>query len=164
MGGRQFPLAPNEQAPEIREVAYAREGGFAGPVADYQDIGESLFRGLRVDYTYLHPEVLVSRCSIDNRKLILNNRENREEYSVLILAGGDTLSVAAAAKVKELYDKGGMVIATTALPTRSAEFGHDKKSAPSPTFWGHPRWRFVSAGCKARAGPAELSLVLRQEQ
>ena len=47
MGGRQFPLAPNEQAPEIREVAYAREGGFAGPGIDYQDIGESLFRGCR---------------------------------------------------------------------------------------------------------------------
>jgi hypothetical protein len=127
MGGRTFPLAPNEKAPEIREVAYAREGGFAGTEADYQDIGESLFRGLRVDYTYLHPEVLVDRCSIDNRKLILNNRENREEYSVLILAGGDTLPVAAAAKIKEFYDKGGMVIATTALPTKSAEFGHDKE-------------------------------------
>jgi len=127
MGGRQFPLAANQQAPEIREVAYSREGGFAGPGIDYQDVGEALFRGLRVDYTYLHPEVLVSRCRIENQKLILNNRENREEYSVLILAGGDTLSVAAAAKIKEFYDKGGMVIATTALPTKSAEFGRDQE-------------------------------------
>ena len=35
--------------------------------------------------------------------------------------------MAAAAKIKEFYDKGGMVIATTALPTKSAEFGHDKE-------------------------------------
>ena len=108
------------------ETAYAREGGPAFGM-DYQDIGEALFRGLRVDYTYLHPEVLVERCIVDGKKLILNNRENREEYSVLILPAGDTLSAAAAAKIKEFYDKGGMVIATGLLPTRSAEFGKDKE-------------------------------------
>ena len=109
------------------ETAYAREGGFAFGI-DYQDIGEALFRGLRVDYTYLHPDVLVERCTVDaNHKLILNNRENREEYSVLILPAGDTLSAAAAAKIREFYDKGGMVIATGKLPTRSAEFGKDRE-------------------------------------
>jgi hypothetical protein len=77
----------------------AREGGFAFGM-DYQDIGEAL---------------------------ILNNRENREEYSVLILPAGDTISAAAAAKIKEFYDKGGKVIATGILPTRSAEFGKDKE-------------------------------------
>ena len=75
--------------------------------ADYQDVGESLFRGLRVDYTYLHPEVLVSRWSIDNRKLILNNRENREEYSVLIVAGGDTISGPRRRKSKSFTTRAG---------------------------------------------------------
>jgi hypothetical protein len=126
VGGVQFPLAAGEQPPQIMETAYAREGGPAFGM-DYQDIGEALFRGLRVDYTYLHPEVLVERCIVDGKKLILNNRENREEYSVLILPAGDTLSAAAAAKIKEFYDKGGMVIATGLLPTRSAEFGKDKE-------------------------------------
>lgn len=127
LDGVTFPLAPGEKAPQIMETAYAREGGFAFGI-DYQDIGEALFRGLRVDYTYLHPDVLVERCTVDaNHKLILNNRENREEYSVLILPAGDTLSAAAAAKIKEFYDKGGMVIATGMLPTRSAEFGKDKE-------------------------------------
>ena len=37
------------------------------------------------------------------------------------------LSVAAAAKIKEFYDKGGVVIATSKLPTKSAEFGRDKE-------------------------------------
>ena len=121
-----FPLAEGEQPPQIMETAYAREGGLAFGM-DYQDIGEALFRGLRVDYTYLHPDVLVERCIVDGKKLILNNRENREEYRVLILPAGDTLSVAAAAKIKEFYDQGGMVIATGMLPTRSAEFGKDKE-------------------------------------
>jgi hypothetical protein len=109
------------------ETAYAREGGFAPLGTDYQDVGEALFRGLRVDYTYLHPEVLVNRSTIDNHKLILNNRENREEYSVLIVPAGDTLSAAAAAKIKEFYDQGGTVISTTQLPTKSAEFGKDRE-------------------------------------
>jgi hypothetical protein len=126
VGGVQFPLAPGEQAPQIMETAYGREGGPAYGI-DYQQLGESLFRGLRVDYTYLHPEVLVERCTVRDRKLILNNRENREEYSVLMLPAGDVLSAAAAAKIKEFYDAGGMVISTGALPTRSAEFGKDKE-------------------------------------
>jgi hypothetical protein len=80
-----------------------------------------------VDYTYVHPEVLAGRCTVEGKKLILNNQENREEYNVLIVPGGDTLSVAAAAKIKEFYDKGGAVVATSKLPTKSAEFGKDKE-------------------------------------
>ena len=106
---------------------YAREGGVVPPEIDYMDVGEMLYRALRVDYTYLHPEVLEGRCLIDKQKLVLNNKENREEYSVLIVPGGDTLSVAAAAKIKEFYDKGGVVISTSKLPTKSAEFGRDKE-------------------------------------
>ena len=166
VGGVQFPLAEGEQPPQIMETAYAREGGPAFGM-DYQDIGEALFRGLRVDYTYLHPEVLVERCIVDGKKLILNNRENREEYRVLILPAGDTLSVAAAAKIKEFYDEGGMVIATGMLPTRSRGIRQGQRSAT-----GHRRRlrrlarRTVEGRCAARAGPPEFLrvLVLRQEE
>jgi len=127
VGGIEFPLKPGEQPPQVMETAYAREGGFAYGI-DYQEIGEALFRGLRVDYTYLHPDVLVDKCSVDaSHRLVLNNRENREEYRVLILPAGDTLSAAAAARIREFYQKGGAVIATGLLPTRSAEFGKDKE-------------------------------------
>jgi alpha-L-rhamnosidase len=127
LGGVTFPMSAGETAPQIMEAAYAREGGFAYGI-DYQDIGEALYRAMRVDYTYLHPDVLATKCSVDsNHKLILNNRENREEYSVLIVPAGDTMSVVTAAKIKEFYDKGGAVIATGLLPTRSAEFGKDKE-------------------------------------
>lgn len=73
------------------------------------------------------PKVLRDRCIIDGPRLVLNNRENREEYRVLILPGGKVLSAAAAAKIKEFYDKGGQVIATGLLPTQSSEFGRDKE-------------------------------------
>jgi hypothetical protein len=126
-GGQHVTQPPGAQPPSINAVASAREGGITPPEIDYQDIGEALFRGLRVDYTYLHPEVLVSRCTVNGQKLILNNKENREEYGVLFVPGGDTLPVAAAARIKEFYDKGGVVIATSKLPSKSAEFGRDKE-------------------------------------
>ncbi len=140
LGGVTFPLGEGEQPPQIMETAYAREGGYAFGM-DYQDIGEALFRGLRVDYTYLHPEVLVDRCTVDaGGSLILNNRENREAYRVLMLPAGDILPAAAAAKIKEFYDKGGAVIATGSLPTRSAEFGKDKevRQAMADVFGASP--------------------------
>jgi hypothetical protein len=122
----------NQSGGEIRKasvdaVVSAREGGITPPEIDYQDIGEALFHGMRVDYTYLHPEVLVSKCTVEDKRLVLNNKEDREEYRVLFVPGGDTLSVAAAAKIKEFYDKGGVVIATHQLPMKSAEFGKDKE-------------------------------------
>jgi hypothetical protein len=124
LGGVQFPTGAGENPPQIMETAYGREGG---PVygMDYQALGETLFRGLRVDYTYLHPDVLVGRSSIANGKIVLNNKENREEFSVLFLPSGDTISATVAARIREFYEKGGKVIATGLLPTRSAEFGKD---------------------------------------
>ena len=59
--------------------------------------------------------------------MILNNKENREEYKVLILPAGDVLSAAAARNIKEFYDQGGSIIATDQLPTRSSEFGKDRE-------------------------------------
>ncbi len=124
VGGVQFPTSAGEPAPQIMETAYAREGG---PVYgfDYQNLGESLFRGLGVDYTYLHPDVLVSRSTVANGRIVLNNGENREEFSVLFVPAGDTISAAAAARIREFYVSGGKVVATGLLPTRSAEFGRD---------------------------------------
>jgi len=124
-GQHLFPAAPT--VPRINGEISAREGGVVPREIDYQEIGEALFRGLRVDYTYVHPEVLARRCTLQGRKLILDNRENREEYGVLIVPGGDTLSVAAAGKIREFYERGGTVIATSRLPLKSAEFGRDRE-------------------------------------
>ena len=126
LGGQTFPLTGDEKAPQIMEAAYAREGGDA-PGSDYQAVGEDLFRASRVDYTYLHPEVLVENATVGHGTLTLNNKENREEYKVLILPAGDVVSAAAARKIKDFYDQGGAVIATERLPTHSSEFGKDRE-------------------------------------
>ncbi|MBN2182638.1 MAG: hypothetical protein JW715_12060 [Sedimentisphaerales bacterium] len=107
------------------EVAYAREGGIVPPEIDYIDLGELIFRGLRQDFTFLHPQVLQERCILEGKKLILNNKVNREEYSVLIIPGGKILSLETARKIKAFYDAGGTVIATRTLANKSAELGKD---------------------------------------
>jgi hypothetical protein len=91
------------------------------------DIGETLYRNRRVDYTYLHPEVLTQRCLISGNKLVLNNQENRKEYRVLSVTDGNTISLASALKIGDFYENGGTVIATSKLPFLSAEANHDKE-------------------------------------
>lgn len=122
---------------------YSVEGGVLPAEIDYQEMGELLYRSLRVDYTYLHPEVLMQRCSIDGRRIVLNNRENREEFRVLVLPGGSTLSADVAKKILEFYRAGGAVIGTSKLPTFSAEAGRDWEvgEAMEEIFgmpWEHP--------------------------
>jgi len=106
---------------------YALEGGIVPPEVDYMDLGEMLFRGLRVDYTYLHPEILAERTVIEHGRLSIDNKENREEFRVLVVPGGTTISVESAKKILEFYQSGGMVIATHMIPYKSAEFGRDKE-------------------------------------
>ena len=136
---------------------YAYMGGVVPAEIDYMDVGESLFRGLHLDYTYLHPEVLVEKCTVEGKELKLNNVNNWEQYKVLILPGGDTFSADAAAKVLEFYRAGGAVIATSKLPTKAAEFGRDKEvrdmvfevfglseSKPSTCTVRHAHYRFLN--------------------
>ncbi len=104
---------------------YAYMGGIVPAETDYMDVGESIFRGLHLDYTYLHPEVLVEKCTVEGNELKLNNTNNWEQYKLLVIPGGDTFSADAAAKVLEFYRAGGQVLATSKLPTKSAEFGRD---------------------------------------
>ena len=107
--------------------SYGYEGGVPPPEIDYLDVGARLFFGLRLDYTFLHPEVLERRCLIRDDRLVLDNEVNREEYRVLIVPGGDTLHVATARKIRAFYEHGGAIMATSRLPFRSAEFGRDRE-------------------------------------
>lgn len=106
---------------------YAYMGGIVPPETDYMDVGESLFRGLRVDYTYLHPEVLVGKCSVEGKELRMDNVNNWERFKVLVLPGGEVLSADVAARVLEFYRAGGTVIATSRLPRYAAEAGRDQE-------------------------------------
>ena len=104
----------------------SQSGGTVPGANDYMEICLMLSHSLRVDYTYLHPEVFLARCNVEQRKLVLNNKENREEFRALILPAGDTLSTDTGRKLLEFYRGGGAIIATLKLPTQSAEFGRDK--------------------------------------
>jgi hypothetical protein len=68
MEGGQHPVLALDPAPKINGEASARAGGVTPAEIDYQDIGEALFHGVRIDYTYLHPEVLAGRCTVDGHK------------------------------------------------------------------------------------------------
>ena len=105
---------------------YGYTGGKTPPELDYQVVGKDLFMSLRMDYTYLHPEVLDEKCSIENDKLILNNLVNREEYKLFILPGGNTIHESTAKKLLDYYRNGGKIIATSRLPIYSAGFGKDQ--------------------------------------
>jgi hypothetical protein len=106
---------------------FALEGGIVTPENDYMQIGEMLFRGLRIDYTYLHPEVLHNKCVIEGNQLVIDNKVNREAFKVLLLPGCETISVKTAEKIREFYLAGGTVIATSVLPKYSAEFDRDRE-------------------------------------
>jgi hypothetical protein len=106
---------------------YAYEGGIVPPEIDYMNLGETLFRGLRLDYTYLHPDIIVERCTSENKKLILNNKVNFEEFRVVFLPGGETFSAEAIKNLLDFYHKGGTINATSMLPEKSSEFNRDKE-------------------------------------
>jgi hypothetical protein len=93
---------------------------------DYMTVGEYIFRMLRLDYTYLHPEVFDSKCKIENDEIHLTNAINSEDYKLIILPGGSTIKASNAEKLLEYFNHGGKIIATSMLPYRSAEFGKDE--------------------------------------
>jgi hypothetical protein len=113
---------PSNSSPDFY---YALEGGLVPTETDYMDLGEMLYRALRVDYTYVHPEILANRCRVEEQSLVLDNQENREEFRVLFLPGGDTISADAAKKILTFCRAGGAIVATHKLPSRSAEFNRD---------------------------------------
>jgi hypothetical protein len=98
--------------------------------SDYLKIGDRLTKVNRHDFTFMHPEVLDKKCTVDSVRHILrlNNAVNREDYRVLIIPGksvSGTISVSVLRKAKRFYDGGGVVMCTSKLPTKSAELGQD---------------------------------------
>ena len=98
--------------------------------ADYMRVGETLSLNARRDFTYLHPDIIDERCTVEGNTLNLNNTENYEQYKVFVLPGTQVISLSNLEKIKAFYDGGGKVIATTQLPTRATTTGdNDKVSA-----------------------------------
>ena len=95
------------------------------PEADYMQVGEELSLAVRRDFTFIHPEVFEERCAVDGAAILLKNKVNWERWRVFIIPGSRTIRVSSLRKIKEFYDQGGQVIATTRLPDTAAEFGGD---------------------------------------
>jgi len=102
--------------------------GWAYPELDYLKIGDMLTNDIRRDFTFVHPEYLASdKYSIKNKHIHLNNAENFQDYKLIIVPGGKTISLKTLQKIKKFYDVGGKVIFTSLLPSKSAEIGKDNE-------------------------------------
>ena len=126
--GVVYPIASLQafyrfDAPDNQEGPMGR---YAPRSADYLAVGDRLTGDLHRDFTFIHPDDLASdHLKVGRGRLTLDNAVNRQDYRVMILPGGEAIEVAALAKLKAFWDAGGTVIATTELPSKSAEFGKD---------------------------------------
>lgn len=99
-------------------------GTFISRDTDYQAVGAMLLDQLHRDFTFISPEALgTNRLRVEADTLVLQNRVDRERYQVLVLPGERVIDVAALKKIKHYFDNGGRVIATSLLPSQSAQFG-----------------------------------------
>ena len=100
-------------------------GTYVAPETDYLSISDTLTNDVRRDFTFLHPDTLDNQCSLNGVSLHLNHPTNAEDYKAIVIPGGKVIPWSSLKKIKAFYDGGGKVIATTCLPNKSAEFGHD---------------------------------------
>ena len=123
--GMLYPIAGMQGGNTLDGPLGSYAGGVAIPEADYIDVAGILSDTLCRDFTYLHPDTIDDRCSVNGKLFNLNNEINFEQYKVLVIPGGNTIRWSNLQKIKSFYDNGGKVIATRQLPSKSAEFGHD---------------------------------------
>lgn len=96
------------------------------PEIDYLSVGNLLTSYIHRDFTFVHPEIFEGKqIEIEGNSLKLNNKVNGQEYHVLVIPGGKVISVKTLEKIKDFYENGGCVIATTMIPSKSTEFGKD---------------------------------------
>ncbi len=94
---------------------------------DYIEVANWLTNLAGKDYTFIHPEVLDEKCSVEKGKLHLQNKINWEDFNVIILPSCRTISVSNLQKIADFYNHGGKVIFTTRLPVKSLETGKDNQ-------------------------------------
>lgn len=103
------------------------EGGIRIPNTDYVHVSSLLTDTLGRDFTYLHPEVLSTKCEIKDGLLHLDNKINKETFRLIIVPGMKTISLSNLQKIELFHQSGGSVIFTTRLPEKSVEPGKDKE-------------------------------------
>ena len=107
------------------DLHLALNGRVRGFKARYADVGERLYRQLHIDYTYMHPDVLASKCEASDGQLRLNNRTNWEAYRVMVLADAEVISPASLEKIDAFAQCGGRVVIVGRFARYSSEAGKD---------------------------------------
>ena len=87
-------------------------------IANYMEVGEHLSLTKRVDFTYLHPDILDSKISIADGVMHLDNQTNYEDYKTVILTGSDVVSLSNLQKIYDFWQSGGNVISVGKMPTK----------------------------------------------
>lgn len=100
-------------------------GLYQPPHADFNQVSDFLTGALRRDFTFLHPDTLDGRCAVRGAALHLENQVNFQDYRVVIVPGCDVIHWSNLKKLREFCAAGGKLIATSVLPGKSAELGHD---------------------------------------
>ncbi len=138
-GGREvsdiaifYPIADLEAFFRFDAPEYSKDmrwGNFVPYDNDFMAIGEMLLGEVHRSFTFMHPDFLLSdKIQIKGSTLKLENKVNHQTYKVLILPGQTVISLKALQKIKAYYDNGGVVIATSLLPSKAAELAGDEKS------------------------------------
>ncbi|GHT43225.1 hypothetical protein AGMMS49965_16580 [Bacteroidia bacterium] len=95
---------------------------------DYFNLIGWMTTKLRVDYTLLHPETLDQRCIVKQGGILrLDNPNNYEEYSLLIVPWSKTIHLTNLAKIEKFVNNGGVVLFAGCLPEQSAGYSEDKQ-------------------------------------
>ena len=118
------PEGPSNTDPLDPTTAYYKK---VTAQIDYIDVSNWLTNLVGKDYTFLHPEVLDEKCSVEKGILHLQNKINREDFKIIIVPSCRTISVSNLQKIVDFYNSGGKVIFTTRIPGKSLETGQDKK-------------------------------------
>ena len=150
-----YPIASLQAFYNFNLPDARRWGQYLPPEADYQILSDLLTGRVRRDFTFLPPDVLAAQCVRQETRLHLNNATNWQDYQAVVIPGGKVIPWAGLKKIKDFYDHGGRVVATTCLPEKSAEPGHDadvrlavtemfgQSAAPAPTLRQHIRIQVV---------------------
>ena len=127
-----YPIADLEAFYHFDAVDFTKDmrwGTFVPYDNDFMAVGEMLLGEVHRDFTFVHPDFLLSdKIKINGKTLELENKVNNQKYNVLILPGQKVISLKALEKIKAYYDQGGIVLATSLLPSQASELTGNEKA------------------------------------
>ena len=90
-------------------------------------LGQYLIKNLNYDFTFLHPETLVTQCNINHGVLSIPESIHYQDYKVLILPGMKALSISVAKKLLEFVKSGGTLVSIAELPLLESEYAKNEE-------------------------------------